>query len=50
MTDKEKAQQISVAYNAIVKVLSDTDEELFAYKHLQDARIALDEWYEEWEV
>lgn len=41
MTDKEKTNEISVAYNSIRKVLEDTDEELWAYDFLTNAIVAL---------
>ena len=50
MTDKEKVQKIGVAYNAIRTVFEDTDKKLWAYEYLGNAIVALDEWFEEWDI
>ena len=43
----DKGHKIGVAYDLIKRVMEDTDEELWAYKYLGDALVALDEWFEE---
>lgn len=50
MTEREKAQKIAVAYNAIETVLQDTDEYLWAFEWLSNAIMELQKWYEEIEV
>ena len=50
MTEKEKAQKIAVAYNAIETVHQDTDEDLWAFEWLSNALMELEKWYEEIEV
>ena len=50
MTNIEKTHDIKVAFNLIETVFEDTDEELWASKHLSDAMFALTMWLEEWEV
>ena len=47
MTYKEKMHEISVAYNCLEKVLENTDEDLWAYKYLEDAITALNLYFEE---
>ena len=37
MCKDDKRHKIGVAYNLIETVLNDTDEELWAYKYLEDA-------------
>lgn len=46
MTDKEKLHDIAIAFNLIEKVLGDTDEELWAYDYLEEAKFALEEYFE----
>lgn len=43
----DKTHKLGVAYDLIKRVFDDTDEELWAYKYLGDALVALDEWFEE---
>lgn len=50
MTDSEKIHDIQVARNLIQTVVEDTDEDLWAYKHLTDALLGLEEWFEEPEI
>ena len=50
MTDKEKAQKIGVARNAIRAVKEDTDEDLWAHLWLWNALHELDKWLEEAEI
>lgn len=47
MTNKEKAHKMNVAYNAINAVRENTDETKWAYKYLEDAIYALENWFEE---
>ena len=47
MNEADKRHKISVAYDLIEKVLSDTDEERWAYYWLKDALYDLDKWFEE---
>ena len=49
MNEADKRHKINVAYNLIKTVMEDTDEELWAYKYLEDALVALDSYFEEWE-
>lgn len=49
MTVKEKKHAISIAYDNIKKVLEDTNENLWAYKYLEEAITNLDFYFEEWE-
>lgn len=46
MTDKEKIQKISVAYNNIKTVMEDTNDNTFAYMYLLDVILALDSYFE----
>jgi hypothetical protein len=50
MTVNEKYHEIAVALNSIRKVAEDTDEELWARKYLDDAIVALNEYFEESEL
>ena len=50
MTDKEKGHLMHIAYNNIATALNDTDKDLWAYKYLEDALVALEFWFEESEV
>ena len=50
MTDKEKAHLMHIAYDNIEKVMSDTDEDLWAYEHLSTALVALEDWFEESDI
>ena len=43
----DKGHKIGVAYNLIKRVFEDTDEELWAYRWLEYALVALDRWFEE---
>lgn len=47
MTEREKVQQIGVAYNIIKTIMTDTDENLWAYKYLEDALADLEFYFEE---
>lgn len=47
MTEREKLQQIGVAYNIIKKIMTDTDEDLWACKYLEDALADLECYFEE---
>ena len=47
MTDREKLQQIGVAYNIIKTIMIDTDEDLWACKYLEDALADLECYFEE---
>ena len=46
MTDKEKVQKISIAYNNIKTVMEDTDDNTFTYMYLLDAVLALNDYFE----
>ena len=50
MTINEKYHEIAVALDNIRKVAEDTDEELWARKYLDDAIVALNEYFEEYEL
>lgn len=47
MNEVDNRCKIGVAYDLIEKVLSDTDEERWAYYWLKDALYGLDKWFEE---
>ena len=50
MTEKEKVHDIQIAYHLIINVLEDTDEDLWAYEHLEKAKDCLFNWFEEEEI
>ena len=50
MCKDDKLHKIRVAYNLIEIVKEDTDEELWAYKELEDALVSLDDWFEEYDI
>lgn len=50
MTVNEKYHEIAVALNNIRKVAEDTDEELWAREYLDDAIVALEQYFEETDI
>ena len=50
MTDSEKRHDMKVVWNMLETIKEDTDEDTWAYSHLEDAIIRIKDWFEEVEI
>lgn len=50
MTRNEKIHEMNIVYNKLKNVLDDTDEDLWAHHHLEEALLELEDWFEESDI
>ena len=50
MTDNEKRHDMKVVLNMLETIKEDTDEDRWAYSHLEDAIIKVKDWFEEYDI
>lgn len=50
MTDSEKRHDMKVVWSMLETIKEDTDEDTWAYSHLEEAIIRIKDWFEEYDI